>query len=333
MSRRLFEYHPVIGYRFIPGLKARVPNETGGYLVRVNSTGFRCDHEFTAKKSGRRRVLVFGDSFSAADGVSNGKRWSDLLEQSVADLEVYNFALPGTGTDQQYLAYREYGAGTECDLLLIAVLVENIRRIVSRYRMYQNDQGEEVAYAKPYFELVGDELKLCQVPPPREPLTPEAMSDEARGHVDRGGRLRLLRSVVNRLGLKALAQRVTRYQPVAEYNSPKHPAWLLMRAILRKWIGEHKGPVLLMPLPLYQFVERTSDPTCYQRRFAELAAETGCRVHDPLPDLWRYAAAERRAFRFEHDVHPTPAGHAAIAASLAPVVQSMLDGRRDSPDN
>ena len=31
MTRNLFEYHPVLGYRFIPGIEARIPHEGGGY--------------------------------------------------------------------------------------------------------------------------------------------------------------------------------------------------------------------------------------------------------------------------------------------------------------
>ena len=81
MSRQCFEYHPSTAYRFIPGLKARVPHESGGYLIRANSDGFRCDHEFSkARTPGKRRVLLFGDSFTAGDGVSNGHRYSEVLE-------------------------------------------------------------------------------------------------------------------------------------------------------------------------------------------------------------------------------------------------------------
>ena len=35
MFRQLLEYHPRIGHRFIPGLKARIEHEGGGYLVRT----------------------------------------------------------------------------------------------------------------------------------------------------------------------------------------------------------------------------------------------------------------------------------------------------------
>ena len=43
MNRQLFEYHPAFGFRFIPNLKARVEHEAGGYLVRSNKSGFRCE--------------------------------------------------------------------------------------------------------------------------------------------------------------------------------------------------------------------------------------------------------------------------------------------------
>src|SRR3982751_5118059 len=102
MEIQLFRYHPIIGYTFIPNLKTRIEHEGGGYLLRTNSTGFRSEREFRKKKDAAKfRVLLFGDSFTAADGVSNRNRYSDILEALVPDVEVYNFALPGTGTDQQ----------------------------------------------------------------------------------------------------------------------------------------------------------------------------------------------------------------------------------------
>lgn len=326
MSRQLLEYHPRIGFRFIPGIRARVPHESGGYLVRVNGTGFRCNHEFVPQKApGTRRALLFGDSFTAGDGVSNEKRYGDVLEGQVEGLEVYNYGLSGTGTDQQYLVYEEYARDVERDLVVIAVLVENIRRVVAHYRLAADMEGETRFVGKPYFELRGEELVLCHVPPPRTPIGEDELPAEDRNAVDRGGRFPQLRTLINRLGMRDLAQRVTRYQPVPEYDHPDDPAWCLMRAILVRWIRSlPPGPVVLMPLPLYQHVEGTSDAAPYQARFAEVAAATGCTLHDPLPDLQAYPAAERRGFRFPVDVHPTPAGHAALAASLAPTVHRLL---------
>ena len=39
-QRQLFEYNDVLGYRFIPNIKARIQHESGGYLLQTNSSGF-----------------------------------------------------------------------------------------------------------------------------------------------------------------------------------------------------------------------------------------------------------------------------------------------------
>ena len=99
-------------------------HESGGYLVRVNDQGFRSEHEFVREKTpGTRRVLLFGDSFTAGDGVRNRDRYGDVLEELIPGLEVYNFGLPGSGTDQQYLIFREWADRFEHDLVIVAVLV------------------------------------------------------------------------------------------------------------------------------------------------------------------------------------------------------------------
>jgi hypothetical protein len=290
--------------------------------------GFRSDRPFVSRRTpGTRRVLLFGDSFTAADAVSNGERYSDILERTVPAVEVYNYALPGTGTDQQYLAWREFARDVDHDVVVIAVLVENIRRVLARYRPYLDGAGRQAVYAKPYFTLDQDRLVLHHVPPQPAPVDPTALPAEDREAIDTGGRFEGVRRAVKALGAQEAVQRITRYQPVPEFDSPGTPGWQLMRAILSQWIRAVDTRVVLMPLPLYQHVEETSDASAYRDRFRELAAEVGCVLHDPLGDLLDYSPAQRRAFRFERDIHPTPAAHRAIAASLAPVVASLLDGR------
>lgn len=325
MTRQITQYDPAFGYRFVPGLRARIPHEGGGYLLHTNEAGFRSDRPFSAARTpGVQRVLVFGDSYTAGDGVRNAQRWADQLEHRLEGLEVYNFGLSGSGTDQQYLVWRDCAAGIEHDLVLLAVFVENIRRVASRYRTYLDDEGRRVIYAKPYFTLEGDALQLHHVPPPPKYWLEDEFPESEMGRVDRGGRFARLREIATKVGAKEMLQRLTRYQPVPEYDDPSNPAWVLMRAILTQWIRAVPGPVLLMPIPFHQHVEELSDATAYRARFAELAAELGCQLHDPLPDLLRHSAAERRAFRFETDPHPTPAGHAALADSLAPALARAL---------
>ena len=299
-------------------------HEGGGYRVRVNESGFRCNHSFLANKKGNTyRILLFGDSFTAGDGVSNKYRYGDLLESMIDTFEVYNFGLPGSGTDQQYIVYKEFAAGIEHDLLLLAILVENIRRVAGHYRVWRNESGGQVVYAKPYFELINGRLILRNVPPRREILSESALSKEEKKFVDQGGRFPGIEKLVAKMGVKDLVQKIVKFQPVPEYNNPNNPTWRVMQAILKEWINNHPGQVLLMPLPLYQHLEEMSDPSSYQARFREVASATGCMLYDPLPDLLRYPLVERRGFRFRCDPHLTHEGHAALASCLAPVLQGL----------
>ncbi len=321
MSRQLFEYHPLVGFRFIPGLKARVEHEGGGYLVRANQSGFRCEHEFqVARRPGLRRVLLFGDSYTAGDGVSNRDRYGDLLEQLVPHLEVYNFGLPNTGTDQQYLIYREFARDLAPDLVIIAVLVENIRRVAARYRPVADGEGRKLWMAKPYFTLDAAGVpRLAGVPVPREPVPWQALPDEQRAQADRGGRWPWLRRWVNYLGpaLKARVQRRAQLQPLPQYNRADHPDWRLLRALLVQWFAEISAPVIVMPVPVYQYIEDLASPAQYRARFNELASPPHVEIHDPLDALRGVPMAERRGYRFATDPHPTPAAHRVLATSLA----------------
>jgi lysophospholipase L1-like esterase len=336
--RQIYEYHPTIGLRFVPRIKARIPHEGGGYLVRTNATGFRSDKEFTGPRSGdTRRILLFGDSFTAGEGVSNGQRYSDHLEKLVPDLEVYNFGLPATGLDQHHLIYQEYARAIEHDLAVIAVFVENIRRVGSRFRHFLNDEGERVLYAKPYYRLDGERLQLCGVPPAKTPVDPESLSEEDRRYVFTRERFPKLKRVFRRMsrepsfqrwviesGLKDRALKAIGYQPIKEYDDPRGESWLVMRALIDSWIRNHPKPVVLMPIPLHHHVYGLADPSAYQRRLGEATREAGGIFFDPLPSLMKDPIAVRHTYYFPGDGHLTKAGHEALALALAPLVRQQL---------
>jgi lysophospholipase L1-like esterase len=324
MSRNLFEYHPVFGYRFIPGLRARVRHEGGGYLVRCNQAGFRCDHEATPRRQpGCTRVLLFGDSYTAGEGVSNRFRFGDLLERRLPGLEVLNFGLPGSGTDQQYLAFRECARDLDHDLLLLCPMVENVRRNLDTHRLTQRaSDGRLVLRAKPYFRLAPDGgLELRHQPVPKEILPADAQAAPPAGPATRRALRRLGARIDRRLpGFVGLSRRLRGVRWPAEYESPDHPGWRLMRAILARWIAESRAPVLLCPLPTSEHVRKEIRADGYRARFAELGRDTGVPVADVLPALWRHPARVRRAARFPSDDHPSRLGHALLADALAPLV-------------
>ena len=327
MNRQLYQYHPSWGYTFIPGLRTRIMHESGGYLLSVNRAGFRSAHDFRAKnESGRPRVLLFGDSFSAGMGVSDTARYPELLERA-SDASVFNFSLPGTGTDQHYLVWKDFASTIEHDVVVLAVQVENIRRVNSRYRRFDDLFGNEMVLPKPYFELDQfGELKCGNYPVPKSPLSEEEMSEEQAAHIERGGRFELVRTFINKMGqpVKATIQKVIKPQPLPEYNDETGDDWILMKAVLEKWCGEIKAPKVILLLPLYHYVEDLADPTPYQERFQCFNDLPDTQVLDPLPFLMKYPEAERRAFRFPVDIHPTRSLHRALADYLEPELGKLL---------
>ena len=328
-TRRLFQYHPVVGHTYVPGLRARIPHESGGYLIKCNQAGFRSSTEFVKKKSENKfRILLFGDSFTAGDGVSNQYRYSDLLPSLLGNsVEVYNFGLSGTGTDQQYLCYREFAKDIEADLLVLGIYVENIRRNVAHYRPFLDNDDVVRYYPKPWYELSGDgSLRLNGVPLSRYPSNPSALPYSERATIDRSGRYVRLRRFVRKLGNNPvqIIQRLSRYQPLPNYSNAQNYDWRLMHAIVNLWANNVSIPVLLFPIPIHQYVENTANPRPMRTRFQELAEVSSCHLIDPLPDLWLRSTADRRQFRFENDSHLTKSGHEALALVLSKSISKLF---------
>ncbi len=334
-------YHPRIGFTYTPSFKGRMPHESGGYLIRSNTAGFRSEHEFVAERApGVSRVLLFGDSQTAALGVSNRQRYSDLIEGMTPDLEIFNFAIDGIGVDQEYLTYLEHRHIAH-DLVVIGLYVEDIARVSTRFHAWKDPHGEKFYYAKPYYEFCGNVLSLNHVPVPKGSWTGETVpqnrmppSAEPVRWVSRT--LNTVRSVVpntatrralmgSRLGV--LIQRIRKVQRAPDYGSPDNVGWRLLSEILKVWIANSRTPVLLVPIPMRAFVYGESDPTGYQSRYRDLMAATQCLLHDPLPDLLSYASSERHRFFFTQDAHLSPYGHEALAQSIQPAIARLIKQR------
>ncbi len=332
-------YHPRIGYTYMPSTRLRVQGVNGGYLVRTNAAGFRSEREFVCERSpGTFRTLLFGDSQTAGDGTSNALRFSDLLEQSVPGLEVYNYGLSGTGTDQQYLAYGDVGP-VEHDFVVIGLFVENIRRLTPRVLRSRDITGDEVFRAKPYYEMSDGVLTLRNVPVPKQAWTEETLPAELLPYVYTYGNeysffrdpshtrallLRRLAPAGLRSIAKSLMSRFTTFQPLPEYNSSRTPEWMLLREILASWVRDCPVPVLLVALPHELGLSGKSDPRNYQARFRELAKDTGCQIYDPLPELLKLTEEERHGLWSSAYSHLSVEGHAAIARLLTPVMQAVM---------
>ena len=132
-----------------------------------------------------------------------------------------------------------------------------------------------------------------------------------------------LRKAINKMGgpVKDLAQRISQYQPLPEYEDANGREWPLMKAIFRQWTSECEKPVIIMPIPLYHYVEEKASPEGYRKRFAELNELAGVTVCDPMPGYYSFSKAERRDFRFKTDLHPTQPHHRYLAETLAKCIR------------
>jgi hypothetical protein len=114
----LFAPHPELGWTFTPGRRSGSPR-----LV-TNGLGFRdVEHEM-AKPAGTHRLVVLGDSFTAATQVRLERSYPRVLqglldERSAEPWEVISFAVNGWGTAQEWLALQRYGLAYAPDAVLL----------------------------------------------------------------------------------------------------------------------------------------------------------------------------------------------------------------------
>jgi len=138
-----------LGWSQEPG----VSRDDDGITYAANAAGFRADREYEpAVPPGVARLAAFGDSFIHCDEVNYADCWTAHLERRWPGSEVLNFGIPGSAPDQGLLRYRRDGAAYQPCAVLIGFQVENVNRVVNRYRpFYSPSTG--VALSKPRFVL------------------------------------------------------------------------------------------------------------------------------------------------------------------------------------
>ena len=106
---RLYASHRNAGLIWGPYSVVEHATEEFSYQARINNLGFR-DRDFAVRRSGARRVLAIGDSFTYGWGVAGEESWPKVMEGELRrgglDIEVANLGMPGAGP-------REYAALAE----------------------------------------------------------------------------------------------------------------------------------------------------------------------------------------------------------------------------
>lgn len=125
--------------------------------VRINSQGLR-DDEYPLSRTGKKRMLILGDSFGWGFGVEHDEIFCEILESKHPDWEIINASVSGYGTDQEFLYLREKGIRFRPDVVLL---------LFSENDFLNNVVLEQNWYYKPRFVLHDDRLELQNVPVPK----------------------------------------------------------------------------------------------------------------------------------------------------------------------
>ena len=129
-------------------------HQLSGLSVQVhqNQYGLRGPDDMQLNKSpGKKRILVFGDSYVWGFGASQTDIFS-APEVHGTNEEIVNFGVSGYGTDQEYLLYQLRGTNIPADEVVVALTPYN--------DIANNLASEQYSYLKPYFTLENGQLIL-----------------------------------------------------------------------------------------------------------------------------------------------------------------------------
>jgi hypothetical protein len=133
---------PELGWTAYPGIRD------------TNRQGFRDRRDFEALEHApsKTRVMVLGDSFVWGTAVEANETIPVLLEEALGDgFECFNLGMPGWGIDQMVLGYERFKDAIRPDVVILAFIDDDVRRVIESYRKIQRMN-------KPCFEVRGGAL-------------------------------------------------------------------------------------------------------------------------------------------------------------------------------
>jgi hypothetical protein len=272
-----------------------------GVLVHQNQFGLRAPDDIQLKNtSGRRRVLVLGDSYVWGFGATQEELFTTRQVYRTDD-ELINAGVSGYGTDQEYLFYLREGQKFEVDEVVLAFTLLN--------DVANNLHSKQYSYLKPYFTLNAGQLVLH--------------NDHVRNSIlTRFGRTLRRKCRVYDLsndGVHALINTFQRKHPleadvvVSEADRKGIELTLVILKKLKEAVEARHAKLIVVFIPYEPRVEQHLPGN---HPFAPLLAEgltkLGISYREPYPEFLKSAIAGVDPFKLG-DTHFNAAGHALFA--------------------
>ena len=142
-----------------PSIRATIDMlDIEGISIETNSQGL-WDREFNLRKpEGKIRVAFLGDSVTWGFGVHEQERFTSLIGVIDTRYESMNFGIPGYGTDQALLMYRQIASKYGPDVVVLTVVPNDL---------FENVSSASYGRPKPFFQVNSKgELVLWNSPLP-----------------------------------------------------------------------------------------------------------------------------------------------------------------------
>lgn len=285
-------YDSLRGWAVAPGIAHR-PVFNGKWLTST-PRGVRADSDVPYERTtGRRRIVVLGDSYTFGDEVSNDETYATYLGHILVNADVINLGVHGYGHDQMLAYLRTEGIKYRPDAVVLGyVWFDQYRNLFA----FTN-------YAKPAYVLRGGRLVLTgvPVPPPAEMLARERWRSGALdvAHIlEESARWRLGRN-------QALAADLTRG---------------ILDELMRTTRAVHAVPVLVYLPVLHELADTSAALSDHERFLKDYCDQRGvaCLFLRPV-----FARVRERGARFSLQGHWDAAAHLVAARALAAYLVSQ----------
>jgi hypothetical protein len=129
-----------------------------------NNVGARSRMDTVREKpAGRKRVLVFGESFGQSSRVRQEEGWSERLGEKRGDLEIINFAVDGYGMGQSLLRFLRVRRQLEYDVVVFMLVPrQDLWRDINVVRFL--GEGWKSYNPMPRYVLDGSTIRLVKSP-------------------------------------------------------------------------------------------------------------------------------------------------------------------------
>ncbi|MDD5116261.1 MAG: hypothetical protein PHW98_04265 [Candidatus Omnitrophica bacterium] len=150
-SRQIGCFDPYLGWGYRPGATEEKHSSDFDVVYHINSAGFREKEPLEDNKAACFRVIALGESNVFGEGVDYGKRFTEIIEGSLQDVEVINMGVRGFGADQSLLQLENGGFRFRPNTVILFV----IRDFFERCKLYKR-----LGQIKPRFILSEDKKDL-----------------------------------------------------------------------------------------------------------------------------------------------------------------------------